>query len=543
MKVLVAGKLFSLVILFSSVYDASGRQGESAIKAIVGIVVENMRPDYLERYHERFGDSGFRKLCGKGVGCSDFIMPLQNQNSCSGIATLYTGVYPSDHGIIGNKWYDRKIKSETDCVADDRYKTTGSESMSGTVSPSRLRIPVIGDRMKVFSNGRSQVFSIAMNSNSSVLSAGFSADAAYWFDDLTGKFVSGSFYLECLPEWVSLFNSKNRAGTYTGRNWVLLRSYPEYKESMPDINSFEKGYAPGMNSFPHNLAKLVKTAGNFSPLKTTPYANRLITEFALELFDKEKIGMDEYTDLVTLVYSSMDTENSSFGPVSIEMEDLYLRLDEEVAEIISYAEKKWGTDQFVIFLTSNVSASYQPEYLKEKFRIPTGYFSPENATALLNSYLNISYGDLQWIEYFDNYQIYFNHQFIEANKVEISEIRQRSADFLSKFEGVSRVVTADQAQKGLHPETGFEFFSNSYYSGRSGDIMIGLLEGWQPAWKTKKNGGYTGQIRLPLFFYGGGLSPKTIRTPVYATDLVPTISEILGIPVPDIITGKIIDIY
>jgi hypothetical protein len=405
-----------------------------------------------------------------------------------------------------------------------------------------LKAPVMGDRMKIFTNGGSRVFSIAMNSNSSVLSAGFAADAAYWFDEVSGTFVTGTFYLDHIPDWVSSFNAMNRTGTFSARNWALLRSHPEYSESLPDINPYEKGYGPGLNSFPHSLAKLVKAAGNFSPLKTTPYANRLITEFALELFEKEKIGLDDYPDLVTLVYSSMDSENSSFGPGSVEMEDLYLRLDEEVAEIITYAEKKWGHDQFVIFLTSNVSASYQPEYLKDKFRIPTGYFSPENATALLNSYLNISYGDLQWIEYFDNYQIYLNHQFIEANKVEITEIRRKTADFLSQFEGVSRVVTADQAQKRGHKGADFEFFSNSYYSGRSGDVMIGLLEGWHPAWKTKKEG-YSAQIRLPLFFFGGGLSPKTIRTTVYATDLVPTISEILGIPLPETVMGKIIDIY
>jgi hypothetical protein len=542
MKIPFAGMLFSLFISFSSVHQAVGSQGENGIKAVVGIVVENMRTDYIERYWNRFGDSGFRKLSRQGAGCSDFIMPLQNQNSCSGIATLYTGVYPSCHGIIGNKWYDRKSKSELESVADDRYKTTGSESLSGAVSPARLKVPVIGDRIKVFSNGKSHVFSVAMNNNSSVLSAGFSADAAYWFDELTGKFVSGSFYLERLPDWVSSFNAKNQAGTFAGRNWALLRSHPEYSESMPDSNPFERGYGPGMNSFPHNLGKMVKAAGNYSPLKTTPYANRLITGFVMELFENEQIGMDVYPDLVNIVFSSMDHENISFGPASVEMEDLYLRLDEEISEILSFAEKNWGRDNFIVFLTSDVSASYQPEFLKEKFRIPAGYFSPENAAALLNSYLNINYGDLQWIEYFDSYQFYLNHQFVEANKVDIREIRTRVADFLSQFEGVSGAVTADKAQKAANLDGSHEFFSNSYFTGRSGDVMIGLLEGWQPSWKIRKNG-YTGQIRLPLFFYGGGISPKTIRTPVFAQDLAPTISEILGIPLSDNFRGKIIDLF
>ena len=196
MKVPVAVMLFSLVILFSSASDASVRKDEKGIRAIVGIVVENMRPDYLERYRNRFGDAGFRKLCDQGVRCSDFIMPLQNQNSCAGIATLYTGVFPKGHGITGNKWYDRKNKSETDCVADDRYQTTGSETLSGAVSPARLKVPVIGDRLKLFTNGGSRVYSVAMNSNSSVLSAGFAADAAFWFDEMTGTFVTGTFYID-----------------------------------------------------------------------------------------------------------------------------------------------------------------------------------------------------------------------------------------------------------------------------------------------------------------------------------------------------------
>jgi hypothetical protein len=542
MKKITIGLL--LFIFFTIPANSQFRQytGHKTLKAAIGIIVENMRPDYIDRYWNKFGDDGFRKLYSGGITCTNFIMPLHAQNYASGMATLFTGVYPCKHGIIDRQWYDRAKKEEINCVADKNFSTIGSDSKAGSVSPLQLRGSTIGDQLKLSTNGKSHVFSIALNNASSVLSGGFSADAAYWFDEVSGRMVSGSFYLNHLPDWVSNFNKSNNARTFISRNWAILKTMSEYSESLPDNNPLEKGYGQGLNVFPHNIGNLVKEAGSYAPLKTTPFSNSIIRDFAIELLDNEQIGTDDFTDLVTVVFSSMDDENGSFGPASVEMEDLYLRLDQEIAEIISYAEKKYGLENMLIFLTSNTSASYQPAYLKEKLRIPAGNFYPENAVALLSSFLNINYGDLQWIEYFNDQQLYLNHQLIEINKVDLAGIREKAAGFLSQFEGIHKVVTADQLEKEGISDISLNFFRNGYVPGRSGDILFDLNEGWQPAWKVKRVN-YTDQVRLPLVFYGDGLPHKTINTPYDATDLVPTLSEILNIQQPDKCRGKIIDAF
>lgn len=540
MKKIIIGLL--LFLFFTVPVNSQFRQypGHKTIKAAIGFIVEDMRPDYIDRYWNKFGDDGFRKLYSEGITCSNFIMPLYGQNHASGMATLFTGVYPCCHGIIDRQWYDQVKKEEVNCVSDKNFSTTGSDSKTGSVSPLLLKESTVGDQLKLTTNGKSHVFSIAANNASSVLSGGFSADAAYWFDDVSGHMVSGSFYLNRLPEWVNDFNKVNNARAFTSRNWAILKTMPEYSESLPDNNSLEKGYGRGLNVFPHNIGDLVKEAGSFAPLKTTPFINDIIRNFAIELLDNEQVGTDDFTDLVTVVFSSMDDATGSFGPASVEMEDLYFRLDREIAEIIHHAEKKYGSENILIFLTSNTSASYQPAYLKEKLRIPAGFFYPENAVALLNSFLNISYGDLQWIGYFNDQQLYLNHQLIEINKIDLGEIRKKAAGFLSQFEGIHKVVTADQLEKGEVSDISIDFFHNGFFSGRSGDILFDLNEGWKPAWKTKV-GNYTDQVHLPLVFYGGGLQHKTINNPYEAIDLVPTLSEILRFQRPDKCRGKIIE--
>jgi len=456
-------------------------------------------------------------------------MAHHNQNSASGTATLLTGTDPSLHGIIGLSWWDRAQAKEVGCTADERETTLNGKTGTPGGSPRKLLSPTVGDQLRLITNGRSQVYSVAANESTAILAAGYAGNGAFWFDDATGTMVSGSYYMPRLPEWVQQFNRNKPGREYARRNWVLLKDPEAYGASHPDRDSLELGYGKGRNVFPHVTAALVKEAGDYGPLKTTPFINLLVREFAVSLLENSQAGRDESPDLVTVAFSSLDTRNSAFGPASVEMEDLYLRLDQEIASLIGFAEEKFGKDNLLLFLTSNVPASYPPELLKGRYRYPAGVFSPEKAAALMNSFLNITYGDLRWVSHTGSHQIYLDHSLIGINKIGLEEIRSTAAAFTGQFEGIAAALPAGSIRPWDGRSPGSEIIARSFHPQRSGDVLFTLREGWQPTPGEDKPA-YTADSQIPLLFWGCGIRPDTLAAPIDAIQLVPTLSQKAGIP-------------
>jgi hypothetical protein len=513
---------------------------ETKPKVVVGIVVENMRPDYIQRYWDKFQPDGFKKLYTGGAVCTNLNMTQHVQNYASGTATLFTGVNPSVHGIVNKRWYDRLKGKEIECTEDNYYITVGADSESGNASPVRLLTNTITDILKISSMGKAKVFSAAMNRESAIFAAGHAADGAYWFDPETGRMISSSFYVSNFPEWVRLFNAENYGEMYSYRNWTTIYSDSFYDESHSDDYILEKGYYGKWNTFPHSIKKYIQRAGNLNPLKTTPYANLIVKDFAKQLMQNEQIGSDETTDFLTFVFSSMDYENGSFGPVSLEMQDSYLYLDQYIGELIAFAESRFGKENVLFFLTANTSASYPVEYLKQEFHLPVDYFSPESAIALLTSFLNITYGEEKWIKYYSDLQVYLDHDLIKKNKIDLKEIRDVASDFINQFEAVQVSMPAYQLEQGYSANGMLAPLYKSYAKNRSGDFLYILKEAWQPKYKYQ-DVNFTDQSHIPLVFYGKQIPAKKINPKYNAIDLVPTLSYFIGVPVPDKCQGKIIE--
>lgn len=501
-------------------------------KVVIGLVVENMRPDYIQRYWNTFGEDGFKKLYTDGAVCSNVNLNLQYHSYASGTATLFTGTDPAIHGIIGKTWYDRLRNKEAECTSDDNYFTVGSDSKNGNASPKKLLSNTITDNLKIFSRGNSLIYSVAMNRESAIFAAGHAANGAFWFDTDNGRMISSSFFLSRFPEWAWDFNYENYGEKYSYQNWVTLLPENLYTESVVDNYIHEKGYFDTWNTFPHTIGRYTRKAEQLSPIKTTPFANEIVKNFALKLFESEPIGEDEHTDFVTLVFSSMDYENGSFGPASLEMQDSYLYLDKYLAEVISFAENKYGKQNVLFFLTANTSASYPVNYLKEEFNLPVNNFLPESAFALLTSYLNVTYGEGNWIEFSTDLNVYLNHDLIKQLKIDLNEIREEVSDFINQFEGVQLSMTAGQLEKGSSTNGLLATLYKSFDKDRSGDFLYLLKEGWQPSYKYKKVN-YTDQSHIPLVFYGAGIQPQYITEKFNALDLVPTLSDLIQIPRPD----------
>lgn len=542
MKYSVISFVIVLFLFFTGLTNAQQSPPETINppKVVIGIVVENMRPDYIQRYWNKFEANGFKKLYTLGAVCTNVKLTQHIQNYASGTATLFTGVNPSMHGIINKNWYDKFDEKETECTEDSYYITVGADTKAGNASPKKLLMNTITDNLKIFSMGKSKVFSVALNRESAVFSAGHAANGAYWFDVESGRMISSSFYVNMFPDWVRLFNSENYAEKYSYRNWVPLLPETSYTESLRDDYLLEKGYFGENNTFPHTISKYLKEAKDFKPFKTTPSANLMIKDFTLKLMESEGIGTDENTDFITTVFSSMDYENGSFGPASLEMEDTYLYLDKYIAEFVSATENKFGKENVVFFLTANTSASYPVDYLKEEFHLPVDNFNIESTIALLTSYLNITYGEEKWIEYYDEHQIYINRKLITKHKLDLNEFQNVISSFINEFEGVLVSMPAYLLERGIQANGMLEPLYKTFVRTRSGDILFVLKEGWQPAYKFKKVN-YTDQSHIPLVFYGANIKPGKITGKYDAIDLVPTLSEVLKIPLPDKSQGKIID--
>ena len=535
----IISAIILIFICFGTFAQSMLQTGEQP-KLVVGIVIENMRPDYIQRYWNKYGENGFRKLYSQGAICNNVQLKQHIQNYASGTATLFTGVYPATHGVINKNWYDKFNVKETECTEDNSFIAVGSDSKEGNASPLKLLSNTITDNMKIFSMGKSRVYSVALNRESAIFSAGHAADAAYWFDVETGRMISSTFYLNVFPDWVRLFNSENYAEKYSYRNWAPLLPEISYTESLADDYQFEKGYFGKYKIFPHTISKYLKEAGSLKPFKTTPSANMMIKDFALQIMLNEELGTDEFTDFVSVVFSSMDYENNNFGPVSIEMEDTYLNIDRFIADIINAVEKKYGNDNVLFFLTANTSAPYPVDYLKNEFHLPVDYFNIESAIALLNSYLNITYGDNKWVEYYDEHQIYLDHKLIAKNKLDLNEFQNTVASFIDEFEGVMVSMPAYLLERGIQANGMLEPLYKTYVKGRSGDCLFVLKEGWQPQYKFKKVI-YNDQTHIPLVFYGNHIKPTVIQAKYEAIDLVPTLSWLLNIPPPDKSQGKVIE--
>ena len=514
--------------------------GSSVPRLVVVLSVDQMRTDYLTRYWNKFQNGGFKRLINEGAVCSNAQLDLHIQKISTGTATLFTGVDPSVHGIISDSWYDRLKKKEINCIEDNYYITVGSDSKEGERSAVKLLSPTIGDLMKINTRNKSKVFSVAMNDVSAVLSAGHAANGAYWFDSQNGNMISSSYYIEMFPEWVRQFNEKGFAKIYSQREWTTLLPIKSYEESTGDDYILEKGFYDKWNTFPYNLKKIMDSAGSFKFIKTTPYGNTLVKDFAINLMIAEQLGKDEYPDFLAVTFSSMDYENNSFGPASVEMEDTYLRLDQDIALMLDYLDKAIGKGNFLLVLTSSCSSMYPVDYLKEEFHMPVGTFSPENAIALLKSFLNITYGQGDWIEVVGDQQLYFNYDLLEKKNISLADIQTKTANFINQFEGVKIALPSSSFAQGDFTKGQLAVIANSYNFKRSGDVLYQLEDGWQPVYKYQRTI-YNDNSNIPFILYGNSIKHTQIRRKTCGQDLAPTIMEILHMPVPDHCSGNILE--
>src|SRR5690554_4048145 len=339
----LAACAISLSMLFPFPSQAqSEKAAHETPKLVVGIMVDQMRSDYIHKYWDKFGEDGFKRLVNEGFSFTNNHFDYMPTSTGPGHASVYTGTTPSVHGVMGNGWYVRETGKNINVIEVSGYSGVGTEpGKESDKSPGNVLSTTVGDELRLHTNFRSKVIGVSRKDRGAILPAGHTGEA-YWYEGSTGNFISSSYYLEELPAWVQAFNSRNLAQEYLKEPWETLLPIEQYVESMADDNPYEnlfKGAEAPV--FPYNLPELAKTEG-LGILASTPFHNDLLLDMAIAAIEGENLGSRETSDMLSISFSATDGIGHQFGPSSIEVQDTYLRLDQTLAKLLDYLDEHFG---------------------------------------------------------------------------------------------------------------------------------------------------------------------------------------------------------
>ncbi len=516
-------------------------------KLVVGIVVDQMRQEYLYRYASKFGPDGFRRFTNEGFVLKNGHYNYVPTETGPGHASVYTGATPSVHGIVANEWYDRVLGKGVNCVNDPIQKPTGTNAVgSGTVSPWRLLSTTITDELKLASQQRAKVIGVSIKDRGAVLPAGHLPDGAYWYDGKTGNMITSTYYYDTLPDWVQQFNQLNLANKYLNQEWKTLLPIEQYTEVGPDDSPYEgKWGGKTTSAFPYNLAELRKQMGELNLLSMTPWGNTFIADFAKRALLAEDLGKDQVTDFLSISFSSTDIIGHAMGPNSVELEDTYLRLDKTLEDLFATLDKEVGKGAYTVFLTSDHGVSEVPQSMIDK-RIPAGYFRAASVEANLKEHLLKYFPGKEIIELMTSDQVFINQAAFTGDPrkagVDLLIATDLITNFLQSTEGIAQVFTSTTLRQTAFDEQSIRGkVVRGYNNKRCGDISFVLEPGWL-SWGgvTGSTHGsvYTYDTHVPILFYGAGIKKGTSSQFHTITDIAPTLSVLLGIKFPSGANGQ-----
>ena len=536
---------FTFIIAFTGLTTCPAQLLENERpKLVVGIVVDQMRYDYLTRFYGKYGDDGFKRLIRDGFSLENAHFNYIPTYTAPGHASVYTGTTPSGHGIIGNNWYDKFAKKVIYCVNDSSYVSVGA-AQGGNKSPRRMLTTTISDELKMAQNQKGKVISMSIKDRSAILPGGHTADGAYWFEgENEGKFITSSYYQENLPKWVKDFNNSGKAEKYLNATWNTLYNINTYTESIDDNNIFEALFVGKKTpTFPYDLSKLKKENGNYELLKAVPYGNSIVTDFAKAAIIGEKLGQGTITDFLAISFSSTDYVGHHFGVDSKEVEDTYLRLDKDLASFFIFLDKKIGKDNYTLFLTADHAAVQVPAYL-ETLKVPAGYFKHSEFVAYLDKVTrkHFNLGEKTLVENFSNYQLFLNREVLREQKLNIKDVSEILANELVNHKSIYKTVTAYSLQNTNFDSGVLQRLQMGYNQKFSGDVLLVPNPSTISRHRTgtTHGSGYNYDTHVPIIFYGKGIKKGILKRNVSVTDIAPTLSNLLKISFPNGATGTII---
>lgn len=536
-----------LFLLFSNGFALSNTKNVATNdrpKLVVGIVVDQMRWDYLYRYYDRYSKGGFKRLLNEGASCENTLIPYTPTITAVGHTSIYTGSVPAIHGIVGNDFYDYRVGKSVYCSEDKSVNTVGADNDNGKMSPRNMLTTSICDELKLATNFRGKVIGVAVKDRGAILPAGHSADAAYWYDGKTGKIISSTYYMKELPKWVQDFNADNKVISYYAKDWKTLYPIASYTQSDVDENIYENTpFGEDQKVFPYDLKRFIDKK-DFAAFRYTPFANTFTFDLAKAALTNEQLGKDSITDFLAISISSTDYIGHAFGPNSIEAEDTYLRLDKDLEQFIAFLDQQVGADNYTLFLSADHGVAHVPGFL-EKHHIPNGGVVGSKVERDLLDALKQKFGKDSLCIGAWNYQIYLNKERIKATQLNYQEVRQSVIDFLQQVPGVERAFANEQLQEVALPSEIKEQFIKGYYPPRCGDVALiikpAYIDDYYSGKGTTHGSWNPYDAHIPLLFYGYGVNKGRIYSQCQMTDIAPTLATLLHIQMPNGCIGKAIE--
>ena len=504
-------------------------------KLVVGIVVDQMRYEYLTRFQQRFGQGGFMRMINDGYNCKNNHYNYVPTYTGPGHASIFTGTTPKYHGVIANGWYDKETKKNVYCAGDDSVTSVGTESNAGQMSPHRMKTTTFADENRLFTQLRGKTIGISIKDRGAILPAGHTANAAYWFQGkLEGNFITSTHYMNELPNWVKTYNESNSVSKYM-KVWNTLYDISTYVESGNDLNEFEGGFVGKETAtFPYDLKALSAKNGGFDILKSTPFGNSIVTDFAIAAIDGEQLGQDNITDVLAVSFSSPDYIGHNFGVNSKEVQDTYIRLDKDLERLFNALDTKVGKGNYTVFLTADHGAVHVPSYLKS-LKIPAGYVSTTQTKLKFKAFLKEKYNNDELVESVSNNQVFLNREKIKQLGLDLHKVQDAIVNEIINYRNIDKAYTA-YAMSNTSYSSGIEkLLQNGFNQKRSGDVIYV----YDPATisysltGSTHGSGMSYDTHVPLLFYGNGINKGSTVERTDIVDIAPTISSLLGISFPN----------
>lgn len=533
MKNWITGVLLLLTIVVQA-------QTPAKPKLVVGIVVDQMRWDYLYRFQDRYAAGGFKRMLAEGFSFENTLIPYLPTHTAAGHACVYTGSVPSIHGILGNSWYDKVQKRTVYCTEDSTVVSVGSTSAAGKMSPANMWTTTVTDELRLSTNFRSKTIAISLKDRGSVLPGGHTANAAYWFDNASGGWISSTFYMQQLPQWMQNLNEKKLPDAYLAKNWNTLFPIKTYIQSTPDSMPYESVIPGEDNTFPHRTDNLQNN--RYEAFRNTPYGNTFTIDAAKAAIEGEQLGQRGETDFLALSFSSTDYIGHTFGPNSVEIEDCYLRLDRDFAGFLTYLDAKIGKGQYLLFLTADHAVANATGF-SQLAKIPAGNSSSTAFQRAVNDAVQKEFGDGKYILAFSNYQVHLNNELIRTNKVDRDALKKTITRTLLAQKGIARVVDLEYLGTAGLPQPMQTALVNGYNQKLSGELQYI----YQPQYGGYEKGAAHGvwnpyDIHIPLLWFGWNVKKGKTDREVYMTDIAPTLAAMLKIQMPSGNIGKVISL-
>lgn len=527
------------IIIVLLVLISMNSHAQDRPKLVVGIVVDQMKMDYLYRFSNDFSPNGFKRLMDDGYVYQNMQYNYMPTYTGPGHASIYTGTTPSTHGIVGNEWFSRKSGKEMYCTDDASVKTIGDGTKNeGEMSPKNLLSTTITDELRLSTNFKGKVIGISLKDRGAILPAGHFANWAFWYSK-TGAFISSSFYGEKLPDWVTEFNTEKHYMTYISKGWDLLKPITTYDESLADDNPYE-GKLNGANPvFPYNLKEMYDK-NDAGIIRATPFGNDLLADFAKKTIEKEALGKDDTTDFLTISFSSTDYVGHNLGPRSIELQDTYLRLDLTIADFLNYLDRTVGKGNYLVFLTADHAGAENVKFLNDnKYNVTN--VEPKEIAKALKKFSKDTYGENLVLNY-SNFNVFFNKEVIKTKGLKLKKVKQEFKDFLMTQEQVKRVYSEEE----ILANSGTEFYLNciakGYDPSQDGDLVILDKPGYIEYGETGTSHGtpYSYDTHVPLIFYGWNIKKGETHDRKEITQIAPTVAQKLKITFPNGTEAKVL---